>query len=98
LSLRTVKGFYPAQRAFAFSWEPIHASAMSTLEIQQMPRREKLRLMEALWADLSRNEADVESPVWHADALRETAERVARGEEKVLDWEQAKAKLRKGKK
>ena len=71
---------------------------MSALEIQQLPREEKLRLMEALWADLSRDEAEVESPAWHADALRETAERVARGEEKVLDWERAKAELRKGKK
>ncbi|HXR03768.1 MAG TPA: addiction module protein [Verrucomicrobiae bacterium] len=69
---------------------------MSALEIQQMPRREKLRLMEALWADLSRDEETLESPAWHADALRETAERVASGEEKMLDWEQAKSKLRKG--
>jgi hypothetical protein len=69
---------------------------MSVLEIQRLPRQEKLRLMEALWADLSRDEAEVESPAWHADALRETTERVARGEEKMLDWEQAKTKLRKG--
>ena len=68
---------------------------MSALEIQQLPREEKLRLMEALWADLSRDEAEVESPAWLADALRETAERVAHGEEKILDWEQAKAKLRR---
>ena len=52
--------------------------------------------MEALWADLSRDETEVESPAWHADALRETAVRVARGEEKSLSWEQAKSKLRKG--
>jgi hypothetical protein len=69
---------------------------MSALEIQQMPRSEKLKLMESLWADLSRDEAELESPVWHADALRETAERVTRGEEQVLSWEQAKAELRKG--
>jgi hypothetical protein len=69
---------------------------MSALEIQQMPRSEKLKLMETLWADLSRDEAEVESPAWHADALRETAERVARGEERILDWEQTKAELRKG--
>ena len=69
---------------------------MSTLEIQQMPRQEKLRLMEMLWADLSRDEAEFESPAWHADALRETSERRARGEEAVLDWEEAKAKLRRG--
>jgi hypothetical protein len=71
----------------------IHALNMSALEIQQMPRHEKLRLMEALWADLSRDESEVESPAWHADALRETAERVARGEENFLDWETAKAEL-----
>ena len=70
---------------------------MSTLEIQQMPRQEKLQLMEALWSDLSRNDAEFESPAWHADALRETSERRARGKETTLDWEQAKAKLRKGK-
>jgi len=69
---------------------------MSALEIQQLPRQEKLKLMEMLWADLSRDESELESPAWHADALRETAERRARGEEAVLDWEQAKAKLRSG--
>jgi hypothetical protein len=69
---------------------------MSALEIQQMPRQEKLKLMEALWIDLSRDEAELESPAWHADALRETADRVARGEEKNLSWEQAKTELRKG--
>ena len=67
---------------------------MIAQEIQDMPRQEKLRLMELLWADLSRDEAEVEPPAWHADVLRETAERVSRGEEEVLDWEQAKAKLR----
>ena len=69
---------------------------MSALEIQQLPRQEKLKLMEILWADLSRDEAELESPAWHADALRETSERLARGEEKILNWEQAKAELRQG--
>jgi hypothetical protein len=70
---------------------------MSTLEIQQMPRQEKLRLREMLWADLSRDETEFESPAWHAAVLRETSERRARGEESVMDWEDAKAKLRRGK-
>jgi len=43
---------------------------------------------------LSRDEAELESPAWHADALRETAERRARGEEATLDWEPAKNFLR----
>jgi hypothetical protein len=68
---------------------------MNAVEIAQLPRKEKLRLMEALWADLSRDEAELESPPWHADALHETADRLARGEEKIWDWEQAKVALRK---
>jgi hypothetical protein len=68
---------------------------MSGAEIQQMPRQEKLRLMEALWEDLSRDEAELESPPWHETALTETQQRLANGQEKVLDWEQAKADLRK---
>ena len=60
-----------------------------------MPRQEKVRLMETLWVELSREEAELDSPAWHAAALRETAERLARGEEEVLDWAQAKAELRK---
>ena len=52
--------------------------------------------METLWADLSRDEVKVESPAWHADALRETSELRAHGGEATLDWEKAKDKLRKG--
>ena len=69
---------------------------MSALEIQQLPRQEKLKLMELLWVELSRDEAELESPTWHADALLETAERRAHGEETLLDWELAKEKLRAG--
>jgi hypothetical protein len=59
-----------------------------------MSRLEKLSAMEALWEDLSRDEAALESPAWHAAALRETERRVAAGEEKALDWETAKKELR----
>ena len=69
---------------------------MSVLEIQWLPRQEKLKLMEMLWAELSREESELESPAWHADTLRETDERRARGGETMLDWEQAKEKLRSG--
>lgn len=69
---------------------------MSAIEVQQMPRQEKLRLMEILWDDLSRDETEFESPAWHAGALREASERRARGEESVLDWEKAKERLRRG--
>ena len=64
------------------------------LPIHQMSRLEKLRAMEALGVDLSRDEPAFESPAWHADALRETERRVAAGEEKPLDWKAAKRELR----
>jgi hypothetical protein len=68
---------------------------MSVPDIQHLPRQEKLRLMETLWEDLSRDEAELESPAWHEKALAETEQRLANGQEQVLDWEQAKAELRK---
>ena len=41
-----------------------------------LPRSEKLRLMEALWTDLSLVEEGLDSPGWHGAALRETEARV----------------------
>jgi hypothetical protein len=63
-------------------------------QLETMSREEKLQVMEALWADLSQND-DVESPAWHKDALEETEARLASGEEKILDWDDAKRDLRK---
>jgi len=67
----------------------------STILIEKMSRAEKLQTMEALWADLSRTDAEVESPSWHRDVLKETAVRVAAGQERIADWETAKRELRK---
>jgi len=68
---------------------------ISTDQIAQMSREEKIRAMEALWAELSRNDAAVESPAWHEDVLKETKARVASGQERIADWEEAKQELRK---
>lgn len=63
-------------------------------QVAQMSREEKLRMMEALWADLSGNESEIESPGWHENALNETAASYAAGREKTSDWEEAKRNLR----
>jgi hypothetical protein len=60
-----------------------------------MSREEKLQTMEAIWTDLSRDDAGVESPSWHHDALKETEARVVAGQEKIADWTTAKMVLRK---
>ena len=68
---------------------------MSALPIKKMSRDEKLRAMEELWESLTQDESDYESPRWHEDALRETAERYAAGQEEPIDWAAAKRELRK---
>jgi hypothetical protein len=64
------------------------------LPLDQMTTEEKLRVMEALWADLSRNEGELESPSWHKDVLEQRETRIVSGQEKFLDWEEAKRELR----
>ena len=55
---------------------------------------EKLRPMKALWESLSREEARLESPPWHKQALLETVVRHDAGKEQPIDWEAAKRELR----
>ncbi len=69
---------------------------MSLLEqAMGLPRADKLRLMEALWTDLSLAEEELPSPKWHEAALRETEARVAAGKEQQVDWDEAKRLLRR---
>lgn len=62
--------------------------------VMQLPRREKLLLMESLWVDLNQAGEEVESPGWHEAVLQETERRLAAGEEEILNWEEAKRRLR----
>jgi hypothetical protein len=66
----------------------------ATLPLSQMSVAEKLRAMEMLWADLSRNEAQIESPAWHGEVLHDREEKIKSGEETFMDWETAKKQLR----
>ena len=65
-----------------------------TEQARALPRSEKIKLMEALWSDLSLVEEEMPSPSWHEAALRETEARVATGEEQQMDWAEAKRQLR----
>ncbi len=67
---------------------------MSIESLRQLPRSEKLKLMETLWEDLSRPDAEFESPAWHAKELAATEGRLAEGKEQLLDWDEAKQSLR----
>lgn len=65
----------------------------NTIESKQLSREEKLSVMEAIWEELSNEEEQVESPDWHKKALQETELRFSTGQEKVVDWQDAKKEL-----
>lgn len=65
------------------------------IEIGHLSREEKLRVVEALWEDLSRDAEQVESPDWHREVLDEADRRLEAGQESVVDWPEAKKELRK---
>lgn len=65
------------------------------IDIKRLSREEKLKVMEAIWEDLSREEGQVESPGWHREALDETSRRLKSGQESIRDWQEAKKELRK---
>ena len=64
-------------------------------EIKQLSHIDKLRVMEALWKDLSGDEEKYDSPAWHEAALGETEKRMNDGIEEVVGWSTAKKNLRK---
>ena len=67
---------------------------IETLQIKQMTRLEQLQVMELLWGELSANAETVQSPEWHKELLDATESRYETGQEKPLEWNIAKQKLR----
>ena len=63
---------------------------MSITEINQLPLCEKLRIMEAIWADLSLQVERFDPPQEHCDLLDRRRARVASGEVKLHDWNSVK--------
>ena len=65
------------------------------LPISDLSLAQKLDLMEALWAELSRDEKNLESPAWHKDVLEDREQAFKAGKISASDWEQAKRRIRK---
>jgi hypothetical protein len=63
---------------------------------EHLTRTDKLRIIEQLWDELSQSPEEVESPAWHAGALREAEFAVENREADFEDWNQAKDRLRQG--
>ncbi len=63
--------------------------------IEDMTPAQKIELMEALWKNMSRNPDEIESPDWHRQVLEERERALAKGEIEFMDWDEAKAYIRK---
>ena len=73
---------------------------MSTVEeirtaIPNLSLQEKLQTMEALWQSLSSKAEGLESPAWHENELLERERDIESGKSKFIDWEKAKADIRR---
>ena len=73
---------------------------MSTAEeirraIPKLSVEEKLQTMEALWQSLSSKPEAVKSPAWHEKELRDRERVIESGKSKFIDWETAKADIRR---
>jgi hypothetical protein len=63
------------------------------ITLDKMTVREKLQLMEALWNDLCRREADLPMLQWHKELLDERERLVRDGKARFTDWETAKRRI-----
>ena len=68
---------------------------MSIAELRKLPRAEKLKIIEALWTDLTANDDSFPSPAWHEQELRKAEADFEAGRVEVSDWEDAKKELRR---
>ncbi len=66
-----------------------------SLPLHEMSQSDKLAMMEALWSDLSRDADSFESPAWHEAVLLEREQHLAQAESSFIDWEAAKAEIRR---
>jgi hypothetical protein len=64
------------------------------LNIENLTRTEKLRMMEVLWDDLAHDSETLSSPEWHAQALQEAERAHAENQAGFVAWDVAKKTLR----
>ena len=64
-------------------------------EVSRLSKAEQLQTMEWLWASLSKEGQELESPEWHGDVLVARKAKADAGEAQFLSVEQLKERLRR---
>ena len=88
---------FASVRLETFYWNRPGSSCIgfpaSALEISNLTLREKLQLMEVIWADLRGSVETFEAPVEHRQLLDRRRERVAAGEAVLRNWDSVKHRI-----
>lgn len=66
------------------------------LNIENLSRGEKLRMMEAIWDDLAHNTVMLSPPEWHEDELKKAERAYQEKRAEMVSWEIAKKVMRDG--
>jgi hypothetical protein len=61
----------------------------------ELSHPQKLKLMEELWAELSREPKNVPMPEWHLKTLAKREKLFREGKAKFSDWSEAKKRLQR---
>ncbi len=72
-------------------WEVMQRATV--LPLDKMTTAEKLRLIEDIWADLSRQPENIPSPSWHEEVLMGREDKVKEGAAVFSDWAEAKQRI-----
>ena len=64
-------------------------------EVSRLSKAERLQALEWLWASLSKEQQDIESPEWHGEVLVARKAKVDSGEAQFLSVAQLKKRLRR---
>ncbi len=63
------------------------------IDIKKLTTQEKLRMMESLWEELSKNQEEYPSPDWHRKVLDDREQAVREGKDGFVDWDKAKKNI-----
>lgn len=74
--------------------KPQRQPLMTQLNIQNLPPKEKVALMEQLWNSLcSTSDPASMIPSWHEDVLERRLHDFEQGKEQLLEWNEVKEEL-----
>ena len=67
---------------------------LATLPLKEMTLGEKFMTIEMVWDDICHNSPNFKSPAWHKEILEDRDRKIASGEDKLIDWNNAKISMR----